>query len=405
LSMAKAINKRVIGVISAVLALALIGVVVNRYKSHTALREEGVARGANPPPVSPAESSRHSVAGHSKAQRSGSGLTPDLAKSKMEEFFANEPNLVERTKFTNGLIQQLCLNGFSEEAFELLDPNYGMVRSNGIAALFTHADLPKSELLRRIDEISIHEGDKEGAIRGYIGRLKLDELVGSISDPEFQAVLSKGEQLAPATFSFRVAAALQVILFTSKDQDAAGSPQFLKTSRELIEKGYLQSLDFVKMAAKNPSVDAFERWRQIQEVIPAGTLTNGNAAGNPGQSLIAEMVTSDGPRTLNSLLKTEDYRSVNSAISQWTHNDPSGATGWYESNAGQLTPDQNNAVSSAFASTALSSAEFDVARAWAEKVQDPQSKEDLLKKISEKEKKVLADRAEREKKAQEGASQ
>lgn len=401
-----ATNKRLLAGVLTIAAVALIFTRVYQ-PGRRAASEDGVVV-SKPALTEPSrESSPASPAVKSRGIKNDSKLTPELAKSRLDEFLSKEPNLLKRTKFSSDLIQQLCLNGFSEEAFELLDPNYGMVRSNGIAALFTYADLPKSELLRRIDEISIHEGDKEGAVRGYIGRLKLDEMVTAISDPEFQAVLSKGELLTPSTFSFRVAAALQVILFNSKDQNTARSPQFLKTSKELIDKGYLQSFDFVKMAAKNSAFDAFERWRQIQEVIPGGTLTNGNGtpAGNPGQSLIAEMVMSDGPRTLNNLLKAEDYRSVDSAIAQWTHSDPSGATKWYESNAGQLAPNQNNAVSSAFASTALSSAEFDVARAWAEKVQDAKSKEDLLKKISEKEEKMLADRAAMEKRAQEQGNQ
>jgi len=201
----------------------------------------------------------------------------------------------------------------------------------------------------------------------------------------------------------RVAYALELTLSKSKDVGTASSPQFLKTSKELIEKGYLQSFDFVRMAAGNSSVDAFERWKQIQEVIPAGTLTNGsgNWVGNPGQSLVAEMVMSDGPRTLDNLLKAEDYRSADHAIMQWTHSDPSGATKWYESNTGQLTYAQNNAVSSAFASSALQSFEFDTAKAWAGKVQGPKSREEMLKRIAKKQEERLAELARIEKQKQE----
>ena len=101
------------------------------------------------------------------------------------------------------------------------------------------------------------------------------------------------------------------------------------------------------------------------------------------------------------MLKAEDYRSVDHAITQWTHNDPSGATKWYESNAGRLSPNQNNAVSSAFASTALQSFEFDAAKAWAEKVQDPKSREDMLNRIAKKQEERLAELARIEKQKQE----
>ena len=382
----------------ALAAAVLVFTWVNQRSGPSASKDEGLARkSASPDPSH--ESSQTSPTADAKGKRSGSKLTPDLARSQKEQFFSRNPNAGERIKFACDLIQGLCQNGFSEEAFHLLDTNYGMVRSNEIATLFKFADLPNSELLRRIEEISVYTGNKEDALRGYVGRFKLDELVDSISDPEFQATLLKGERLRSSALSFSLAMALSRF-------GGEGNPQFSQTARDLIGKGYLKPFDFVKISTESSSSgDPFERWRRIQEVIPAGTLTNGSptSSGNPGQSLVSQMVLGDGPRTLNTLLEVEDYASVNHAISQWTHSDPSGATRWYESNSSQLTPNQNNAVSSAFASTALSSAEFDVARAWAERVQDPKSKEDLLKKIAETEEKRLADLAAMEKRKQEEA--
>lgn len=391
------IDKRLLAGVLTIAAVALVFTKVTQPRKQATSEKEVLV----PKPVLPEpslESSPTSPAVKSRGTKDGSRLTPELAKSRLDEFLSKEPNLLKRTKFSSDLIQQLCLNGFSGEAFQLLEPNYGTLRSNQIAALFAFADLPGDQLLRRIDEVSIHGGDKEAALKGYIGRLKLDNLVESISDPRFQAALSKGSSHGPAPLSDNLVVALRSMFVVSKDAGSATNPQLLKASKELVDKGYLQPSDFVKVATEGIPGNDFERWEEIQGVIPPGTLISGSAASslNPGKTLVSRMVMSDGPRTLDNLLKAEDYKSADHAIMQWTHSDPSGATKWYESNAGQLTPSQNNAVSSAFASTALGSAEFDVARAWAEKVQDPKSKEDLLKKIVEKEEKALADRAARE---------
>ena len=404
--MSGATNKRLLAGVLTIAAVALVFTRVYQ-PGRQAVSEDGVVVSKPALPKPSHESSPASPAVKSRGIRNDSKLTPELAKSRLDEFLSKEPNLLKRTKFSIDLIQQLCLNGFSEEAFQLLDPNYGMVRSNQIGALFTFADLPNSELLRRMGEVCVFREDKEGAVRGYIDRLKVGELVEGVSDPEFQAALSKGPLLSPATLSHTLATALHFIYAASKDVNTASRPQLLKASKELIEKGYLKPFDFIQIATEGPPGNEFERWEEIQEVIPPGTLISGSttSALNPGQSLVSRMVMSDGPRTLDNLLKAGDYQSADHAIMQWTHSDPSGATKWYESNAGKLTPDQNNAVSSAFASTALSSAEFDVARAWAGKVQDAKSKEDLLKKISEKEEKMLADRAAMEKRTQEQGNQ
>ncbi|MBK1884196.1 hypothetical protein JIN85_17385 [Luteolibacter pohnpeiensis] len=403
------INKRLFaGVMTiAIAAAALVFTRVTQPSKHATPDKEVVIQ-KTARPRNPHESSQTFTVVKAKGKKNDSKLTPELAKSRLAKFSSKEPNLLKRSEFASHLIQELCQNGFSEEAFQLLDPNHGTMRSNQIEALFTFADLPNDQLIRRIDEISVYKEDKVGALRGYIGRLKLNNLVESVSDPQFQAALSRGPSLSPAILSDNLAVALRSMFAASKVAGAATDPQLLKASKELVNQGYLQPSDFVKVASEGPPGNEFERWEEIQEVIPPGTLISGSTASslNPGQSLVSRMVMSDGPRALSNLLSVGDYKAVDHAIMQWTYSDPSGATNWYQGNSGQLTPTQNNVVSSAFASTALKSYEFEVARAWAERVQDPKSKEDLLMKISEKEAKELAARAERGKKImQEKANQ
>lgn len=399
--MSKIINTRSIGVFLAVLAAVIIGAGVSQLNKGDTSKEDATTPRDRSSKIPLHESSR-ATANRPKTKRSkssGSDLTPEIAKSRIEEYFAKTPDLQERAKFACDMIRQLCENGFSEEAFQILDANYGLVRENEILTLFAAADLPNSELLGRIDEVSTYKGDKRLAMKGYLNRFKLDELVRNVSDPEFQAMLSRGNKLSSYSLSAAVADALE--LAPSKS-DGATKIQFLDTSKELVEKGFLRPSDFLAIANESVSEDPFESWKLIQGVIPPGTLiSNDDDGADLGESLIAKMVMSDGSKTLNNLLKVEDYRSVNHAITQWTHSDPSGATKWYESNAGRLSPNQNNAVSSAFASTALQSFEFDAARAWAEKVQDPKAKEDMLNRIAKKQEERQAELARTEKQKQE----
>lgn len=399
--MPRKINKQSIGIFLGVLAAIIVGTGVSQLsKNHTSKDETTIHK--TPPSKDPLHEAARSATDRPKSKRSassGSDLTPELAKSKIDEYFSKTSDLGERVKFSCEILKQLCENGFSEEAFQLLDANYGLVRENEILTLFALADLSNSELLGRIDEVSTFKGDKRLAMKGYLNRFKLDELVKNVSDPEFQAMLSRGEKLSSYTLSSAVADSLELMPMKSR---GATKAQFLETSKELVEKGFLRPPDFVAIADGSLSDDVFESWKLIQGVIPSGTLISDDDDGdNLGESLITKMVMSDGSRTLDGLLKAEDYRSVDHAITQWTHNDPSGATKWYESNAGRLSPNQNNAVSSAFASTALQSFEFDAAKAWAEKVQDPKSREDMLNRIAKKQEERLAELARIEKQKQE----
>lgn len=398
--MSKVINKPSIGVFLGVLTAVVIGVGVRQFNKSTTSKAGAIIHDSQSPKSPLHESSRDAV-DHSKSKRprsSDSDLTPELAKSKIEEYFAKTPDLRERSKFACDLIRQLCEKGFSEEAFQILDADFGLVRENELLTLFASADLSNSELIARIDEVSTYKGDKRLAMKGYLNRFKLDELAKNVSDPEFQAMLSKGNKLSSYSLSSAVADALELAPMKS----GATKTQFLETSKELVEKGFLRPADFLAIADESLSADASERWKLIQGVIPSGSLIIDDDEGDDlGESLIAQMVTGDGPQALGNLLKAGDYRSVDYAIGQWTHNDPSSATRWYESNVSQLTPDQSNAVSKAFASSALQTSEFGTARAWAEKMQDPKSKEDLLNRITKKEADRLAELEKVEKQKQE----
>ncbi|MBK1884197.1 hypothetical protein JIN85_17390 [Luteolibacter pohnpeiensis] len=299
--------------------------------------------------------------------------------------------MVERSGLACLLLIQLCENGFSDEAFQLLDQNYGTVRSDELTTLFIYANLSNADLLARINEVDTYQGDKYTALEGYLHRFKRNELADIVSDPDFQEMFSRGTKLSSYSLSLILSNALHL---PSLKQGGANETQFVETSKELIEKGFLKPADLLASTGDYLSDYPIERWELIQKAIPSGSLIIDDDEGdNLGETLITQMVASDGPKALSNLLSIADYRSVDYAIAQWTKSDPTGASEWYESNAGQLTLNQNNAVSSAFASTALRSAEFDVARAWAEKIQDPESKDDLLRKIAVAEQNKLADGA------------
>lgn len=384
LSMSQKVIQRLLVVILAGAAAVFFGTRAMR-KSAAATEEAVVSKeqagGAERPVVVPAAAAT-TAPGNLDIYRPDPGLTPEVAKARLEEFFAKSSNLSERMKLAVTLMMQLCENGYSAEAFGLLDANYGTVRENEIRTLFQYADLSSSELLRRIDEVSEFQGDKRRAVQGYLRRFKVGELAARVSDPEFQAMLAKGRKVSSYALSSNLAGALEWA-----PAKGGTKTEYLDGAKELVAKGYLRPVDFLGVVPESLSQDVFERWSLIQGVIPPGTLISGDDEDEMqrGQLLVAKMVMEDGPRTMDSLLKVEDYRSVEHAIAQWTHSDAGGAAKWYEGSAGKLSAAQNNAVTTAFASTALDSAEFDVARAWAGKVQDVKAREELLGRIAERE--------------------
>jgi hypothetical protein len=318
-----------------------------------------------------------------KGQRSGKGklqgssLTPEKAATLVADFNAKTRDINQRALFSSDLIIKLCKNGYAREAFDLIEKDYGRVRSNQLVNFFTHADLPREELLSMIPNMDF-KADAETCLRGFTLRYRPEELGDVLTSPEVGSLMSSlGDRFPPQAMSSLVANSLNSALL-----DGSSDPgKIVDTGLHLNSEGLLDAAQLLNLISKVPG-GAFEKWNMILGVDPKTSWTGDSR--NKRNGVIAEMVLSDGPQALSKILESSgNHRAddLRKAIGSWNEADPSAAANWYSQNRSGLNPDDQGAVASTFAREAMISSEFEGARQWAELINDPKLRAETLKAI------------------------
>ncbi len=321
------------------------------------------------------------VSSKSNSQNKLEELTPDAAKKQIDDFFSTTSDLRERSLFCISIINRLCMEGYSHEAWELIDPNYGTVRSSGLRAFFASADLPQSELVKRLSNLD-YKTDASVGFGGFVRRFAPDRLVDFFSSSDYAALKQAMHNAdLPLNESGAISESLQIILL---DSGAADLESVTKAAASLNSEGLLSSNELMSLLDSLPNEDAFYKWDLVGS-IPEDSRMEG-AVRQKRNSLISEMVEANGSLAITKIMASESNRresDINAAIGAWTTNDPSGAASWYGVNQSAMSGQDRDLLGIAFSKEAASSLEFEGAYRWAETVQDAKQRQeldDLIKK-------------------------
>lgn len=308
------------------------------------------------------------------------GLTPERAKELIDQFFQKSPDIGERTKFCNAIIQSLCEQGYTEEAWNLIDQNSGQIRSNELFSFFAAAKLSSGDLLGRLATM---DSDLSDCFGGYLKRYRADQLGTVLSSPELDDFFRK---LGPdKTRQLNIGTMTALALQMSLPEGPSDPAPVLQSAAQLNASGILGSDAFISLVGKGSNLNAFDKWSYIKEVDRERESTPQTRKNR--DKLISEMVGSNGPAALSAILESsgrQNREDIEAAVKSWVNIDSKGVAEWNQKNQSSMTQESRNIVASAFSSEALNSLEFDTARSWADQIKDPESKANAIKLIEEK---------------------
>ncbi len=305
-------------------------------------------------------------------------MTPEMARERLSEIMANTPDITKKSAACADVISELCRNGYTNEAWDLIDSGYGTVRDSQLAAFFSGADLDNQSLLFKIEGLEKHEITL--GMLGYLHRIKDDGMHDKLSSPEFQAFI---DSLRAKNMLTGVDTALSVTLRTQlAESDASANRSLLESASLMNSSGLIGTYSMMDLVYRADIGDAFEKWEFVERIDPAEQ--ENRRAQNVRVRLISELVRQDAAKALGTILQTpgkQGFADLSNAMEEWMSIDADGASKWVLANRPGLHQGKQNAVANALFTKALNFGEYDTARQWAESMHDPKMKANMMRAL------------------------
>ena len=320
--------------------------------------------GESPPPPKP-HGRRYFPAPSDPAwAKTAAKLNPESAKEMLERNKLEITNVEERAEKAWHIINQLCLNGFTGEAWELIDKDAGAVRQKGLGAFFRDADLPKSEILARLNELQT--GDRSASLYGYWSRFSPEEF-GKLDMSEFP--LKSGFE----TGGFRrVIGDLLAESYDPSNPEASRAvrAEVLAKVAEQMNAGMLGYGELAMIIQKDKSLDGFLYWEMTKKVDDQFKQGQRSFDG-PDAQIIRLMAAQDPEKTLGmaSTPGTKEHSHYHIALMAWLNKDYKGGEAWYNQHSSSLSEEDRDRSAVAFARANVEAGNHDTGEQWIGKIQ------------------------------------
>jgi hypothetical protein len=277
-------------------------------------------------------------------KRHASTLNPERAKELLDRYAKEITNVEERAEKTWHIISQLCRNGYTNEAWNLIETPDGAVRQKGIGGFFRDADLSHDEMIGMLD--TLKTADRSAGLYGFWSRLSPEEF-GQLDMSRF-----------PLKSGFEQGAferAIGDLLKECHDPEnpAAGSAARAAVLERIIDKTNAGNFNYwqVSNILKNdPSRDGFLYWDIVKNVSEEAKQGQRSFDGTDSQ-IIRVMTAQDPERMLSmaSVPGSREHSYFHIAMMEWLNKDFAGGEAWYQKNASRLSPEDLDRSAVAFA--------------------------------------------------------
>ncbi|WAC18942.1 hypothetical protein OVA24_17050 [Luteolibacter sp. SL250] len=300
-----------------------------------------------------------------EGREAGVPLEPERAREKMREAMA-APEENVRARMAGGIIRDLCLAGYVEDAWKMVDPAEGQVRDVELMAYFRYAKLDPAELLEKAGELR-EKAEVRRALDGYLSGGTLEDVAGVMALPGFADRLKELEAGYPPDMKPVITELVRDRLHASRsDVERDAVARFTRRMFDLKAVGIDLWMEVTKL---NDLRDAFERWEEMR-ALTEGTFQE----GHPQRSgMLQKLVTEDGPKAMSVLVPRDDRQGradLVDAVRLWYERDWPNTGRWLEEHAEEMNPEQRDAVYAGLAEYEASAGDAAKARKWAEKVAD-----------------------------------
>lgn len=309
-------------------------------------------------------------------KRTAATLSPEQARKMLDQDKLEITNLDLRAERAWNIINQLCRNGHSREAWNLIETAPGAVRENGLGGFFRDADLPAAELISMM--ITLENRERSSAYYNYWNRF---------TPEEFAKLDLSRFPMRNAIESDALRRSMEEML---GDVFNPNNPDASKWVRhDLIDKALQQAnqgtMDYNSISGlleKDPSKDGFTYWEVLKGATPeirANELLGTRNFDGTDSKVIRAMTIQDPARTMELTLTPGSHEAnyIHIAMRQWLEKDFGNAQAWVDQHYANFTPDQQERTAVAFVRAQVTRGEYDSAAEWATKVTSPKWKESI----------------------------
>ncbi len=296
-------------------------------------------------------------------QALAANLNPDKARELLERDRLEEKNVNVRAERAWLIINQLCKNGYTSEAWDLIEPSIGEVRSKGLGGFFRDADLPKQELLSLME--TMPEKDRGPSLFGYWSRFTPEEFTKL--DLTETPIRSWGENGA---FRRTIEEIMAEVYDPNRPEDSKWlRHDVLVKAIEQANAGSFNYYEFKTILSKDVSKDGFTYWEAMKAVRPeirATQLLGTENYDGPDAMVMRAMAEQDPEKTMSMTLVSGSHEAnyIHIAMGQWLEKDFDNAKVWVDAHQASFTPDQQERTAVAFIRAQVARGEYEAASQW-----------------------------------------
>lgn len=292
-----------------------------------------------------------------------STLDPVKARELLSRNARETTNLEERAEKTWHIINQLCRNGYTKEAWGLIESADGEVRRKGIGGFFRDADLSDEEMIAMLDKLKTE--DRSAGLYGYWSRLSPEEFA-RLPMSRFP-LRSPPEQ---AAFERTINDLLKEC-YSPENPSAGRSARSAVLERVIAQTnaGQVSYWMVANILKNDPSRDGFLYWELVKHVSPGAKKGQRTFDGTEAQ-IIRVMTAQDPERTLAlaSTPGTREYPHFHIAMTEWLIKDFAAGEAWYQRNENRLSPIDLDRAAVAFVRASVRAGNHDIGEQWAAKI-------------------------------------
>lgn len=298
-------------------------------------------------------------------------MTPDEARKKMNQALAI-PNINERANECGKIISALCEAGYTEEAWQMIGSDPGIVRSREIQAFFRSADLTSEELPARMEQL-LYAGEAFEALGGYLSSRSIGELK-SLGGNQIKVM----EKL-PGMRGEEVQNAFTGVLLNKlagQDKKHNDPVQVVQTAVDFHRNGSIDDYGLAMVLKIDPTRDTFQKYQTLSIAI-SDTPPGGIQAAEIRKDLIRNMIYENAPLAMESILSFRGEKALNdlsTAVERYLSMDPTRAEKWLTEHRSNLSETQNDAAAMVFFKSVLNRGEAAAAGIWASQLRNPDMK-------------------------------
>ena len=273
-------------------------------------------------------------------------------------------NLGERAEKAHAIIRRLCQNGHVREAWDLIDPEYGLVRFRELEAFFEAAKFTPAEALAHMD--GLDGADRGSALKGYFGSFSADEFA-ALDLTIFKLENGRERAALIGNFADRLRAACD-----DENPDPRQAAALVEKATRLTAERKLSIAELGGLLNLDKSQDSFAHWATVT-TLPEDAKKGDNPYEGVQAKLIREMTLED-PERLMALTMIEgapEKRFMHIAFEKWLEADNASATQWYESRREGFSVEQNDGAAVAFLRTCVRYEEYETALKWYDSLVSP----------------------------------